>query len=215
MIAKFILFDMLNFVTPVKRVAPALFLVLVAPAVAPWPAVGIGSAAIVMSLLASNPFATDERGRLDTLYATLPMSRQNIVVGRYLALVVMYLVVAVLATASTLFVQIASGDAVDFWLLGVVNVASLLIFAVGLAVQLPFFFSLGFTRARLMTFIPATLLVGGAALASQLGLIHGAQLTRLISYNLDILWPTASLLCAAALAASVVISAMRYRRRAL
>jgi hypothetical protein len=66
-----------------------------------------------------------------------------------------------------------------------------------------------------MTFIPATLLVGGAALASQLGLIHGAQLTRLISHNLDILWPTASLPCAAALAASVVISAMRYRRRAL
>lgn len=215
MIAKFVLFDMLNFVTPVKRIAPALFLVLVAPFVAPWPALGIGAAAIVMSLLASNPFATDERAGLDTLYATLPMTRRSVVLGRYISLVVLYLIVASLGTVAAIVVHIKDGQVVDFRLLQLVNVVALLIFIGGLAVQLPFFFSVGFTRARFMTFIPAALLVGGAALASQLGLIHGADLIRVVSHNVNSLLLPALIIGAAALAVSVVISATQYSRRAL
>lgn len=215
MIARFALFDMLNFVTPVKRVAPALFLVLVAPIAAPWPAFAIGAAAIVMSLLASNPFAADERGRLDTLYATLPITRRGIVVARYLALMVLYVLVALLGTAAAIVVLVKEGKALDLQMLAAVNVVSLLIFALALAVQLPFFFSLGFTRARLMTFIPAALVVGGAALASQLGLLNQTDLVKDVSRNLNSLWISAPLVVAAVVAASIVVSAVRYGRRSL
>src|SRR4051812_362197 len=112
MIARFVVFDILNFVTPVKRFAPAMFLVLVAPWAAPSPAFGIGTAAIVMSLLAANPFAADERGRLDTLYATLPVTRRGVVIARYIALMVLYVAAAALGTGAALVVQIKSGQAV-------------------------------------------------------------------------------------------------------
>lgn len=215
MIAKFALFDLLNFLTPVKRVAPALFLVLVAPAIAPSPAFGIVAAAIVMSLLASNPFAADERGRLDTLYATLPMTRSSVVIGRYVALVVLYLAVAVLGTAATIVVLIKNESTVDYGQLGVVNVISLLIFTVVIAVQLPFFFSVGFTRARLMAFIPMAVLVGGTALASQLGFLSRFDLMGEISRNLNSLWIGAPVVVVLALAVSITVSAIRYGRRAL
>jgi ABC-type transport system involved in multi-copper enzyme maturation permease subunit len=215
MIVTFARFDIINFVTPVKRIAPALLLVLVAPAISPWPAFGIGVAAIVMSLLASNPFAADERGRLDTLYATLPISRRSIVIARYLALAVIYVAVALVATVAVIVVTVSQGKTVDFVLLGAVNVASLLIFAIALAVQLPFFFSVGFTRARLMTFIPVVVVVGGAAIASQTGVLNDADVVSEIARNLDTLWVAAPIVAALALAASIVISSTRYGRRAL
>lgn len=215
MIAKFAVFDMLNFLTPVKRVAPALLLVLLAPWAAPSPAFGIGAGAIVMSLLVSNPFAADERGRLDTLYATLPLTRRGIVVGRYLALFALYIVVAAVGTAAAVVVQIKNGDAVDPLLFGAVNAVALMFFAIALAVQLPFFFSLGFTRARLMSFLPAAVFVGAAVLASQLGFLNGPGLVDGIARNLNALWVGAPIVAAAALAASIAISAVRYSRRAL
>ena len=215
MIGTFARFDIINFVTPVKRIAPALLLVLVAPAISPWPAFGIGAAAIVMSLLASNPFAADERGRLDTLYATLPISRRSIVISRYLALVVLYVAVALIATIAVIVVTVSQGKPVDFVLLGAVNVASLLVFAVALAVQLPFFFSVGFTRARLMTFIPVVVVVGGAAIASQTGILKHADVVSEIAHHLDTLWVAAPIVAGVALAASIVISSTRYGSRAL
>jgi ABC-type transport system involved in multi-copper enzyme maturation permease subunit len=215
MIGTFALFDIVNFVTPVKRIAPALLLVLVAPVISPWPAFGIGAAAIVMSLLASNPFSADERGHLDTLYATLPISRRSIVVARYLALVLLYVAVALLATVAVIVVTISQGKIVDFVSLGAVNGASLLVFTIALAVQLPFFFSVGFTRARLMTFIPVVVVVGGAAIASQTGMLEHTDVVSEIGRHLDILWVSTPIVAAIALAASIAISSARYGRRAL
>lgn len=215
MIATFALFDIQNFLIPVRRIAPAIVLVLVAPAISPWPAFGIGAAAIVMSLLASNPFSADERGRLDTLYATLPLSRRSIVIGRYLALFLIYVVVAVLATVAVIVVTVTEGKALDFALLGTVNIVSVLVFAIALAVQLPFFFSVGFTRARLMTFIPVVVVVGVAAIAAQTGLFKTSDVLTNIGRHLDTLWIVAPIVGAAALAGSIVISAVRYGRRAL
>ncbi len=214
MIAKFVLFDMRAFVTPLKRVAPALLLVVVAPTIGPSPAFGIVAAAIVMSLLSSNPFAADERGRLDTLYSTLPLSRRSVVVGRYIALLVLYIVVALLGTVAALVVLLVQHETIDAQLLVTVNAVSISFFAVALAVQLPFFFSVGFTRARLMTFIPGTLLVGGAVLASQLGLFTSVDLSQTISQNLSNLWIAAPIV-AAVVIASIAISTVRYGRRAL
>ena len=215
MIVRFAVFDILNFITPAKRVAPALLLVLVAPWAAPSSAFGIGAAAIVMSLLASNPFAADERGRLDTLYATLPITRRGIVIGRYLALLVAYLVAAALATAVAVVVQIKSGQAVDPRLFGAVNVFSLLFFAVAISLQLPFFFSVGFTRARLLTFIPAAVLVGAAAVASQVGTLSAHGLINGVSRSLTALWIVAPIVVTAVLVASLIIASAQYSRRAL
>lgn len=208
-------FDIINFLTPARRVVPAALLVLVAPAAAPWPAFGIGAAAIVMSLLAGNPFGTDELGRLDTLYATLPITRRAVVLGRYTALVLIYLAAALAATLAAMITTLAGHQAVDFVAIGAVDVAAFLVFALALAVQLPFFFSLGFTRARPMMFIPAAVLVAGAALASQTGLVVPSDLIDAASTNIAVLSVAAAAIGVAALLVSAAISAALYRHRDL
>jgi ABC-type transport system involved in multi-copper enzyme maturation permease subunit len=215
MILSFARFDITNFVTPVRRVLPSAVLVLAVAVAAPWPAFAIGAAAIVMSLLAANPFAADERGRLDTLYATLPITRRTIVVGRYLGLVGIYLVLALAATVAAIVTTLLGHHPVDPVMLGAVNVAAFSVFAIAIAVQLPFFFSVGYTRARPMMFVPAAVLVAGSAIASQTGILNHTDLIHAVSQNLDTLWVAAPVIAVAALAASAGISWARYRRRSL
>jgi len=215
MIGTFARFDIVNFVDPVRRVLPAILLVIAVAVATPMPALAIGAAAIVMSLLAGNPFAADERGRLDTLYSTLPLGRRTVVVGRYLALVALYFGVALAATLAAIVTTALAHQPVDLAVLGAVNVGAFLVFAVAIAVQLPFFFSVGYTRARPMMFIPSAVLVAGTALAAQTGVLDHVDLVQVVSQNLAILWVAAPTIAVAALVASAGISAVRYRRRAL
>jgi ABC-type transport system involved in multi-copper enzyme maturation permease subunit len=215
MIGTFAMFDVVNFATPLKRILPPILMVLIAVVASPWPAVGIGGAAIIMSLLAPNPFAADERGRLDTLYATLPVSRRTVVFGRYVALLVLYVAVAAFATLIAIVIPLIEGESVDFALLGLVNAGSFFVFGLAIAVQLPFFFSIGFTHARPMMYIPVAVLAGGAWLAAQTGILDTVDLGTVVSVNPAVLWVTGLVLVLAALAGSAVISSERYRRRAL
>ncbi|MEP6481595.1 MAG: ABC-2 transporter permease [Rhodoglobus sp.] len=215
MIGTFARFDIVNFATPVRRVAPALLLVLATAVATPWPMFAIGTAAIVMSLLAANPFSADELGHLDTLYSTLPITRRNVVIGRYLALVLVYLATALLASIAAIIITLAGRHDIDILALAAINVAAFLVFAVSVAVQLPFFFSVGATRARPMIFIPAVVFGGGAALASQTGLLSRIDFATVISANLGILWVAVPVVAVAALAGSIAISSVRYGRRAL
>jgi len=215
MTGTFALFDIQNFLTPLKRVLPPMLVVVVAAIATPWPAFAIGAAAIAMSLLAANPFAADERGRLDTLYSTLPVSRRSVVVGRYLALLAVYAVVAVLATVVAIVVPLVRGEEVDYSVLLPVNLVSLVIFSVALAVQLPFFFSLGFTRARPMMYLPVAVLIGAFYLASQTGLLDRVDPAAVASGNPAVLALVGVGGSLVALVVSAVVSIARYGRRPL
>lgn len=215
MIATFTAFDVMSFVSPLKRFAPMLLAIVAVAVFAPFPAFSIAAAAALMILLAPQTFATDERGRLDTLYATLPVSRRTVVVGRYLALVLLYLVMAAFATAVAAAVGLVQGERVSPGLLALVNLGALVFFLLVIAVQLPFFFAAGFTRARPMMYIPLVVVAGLAWLAGRLG-IHQS----LAPGDLGALHPALAVtLVLLALAAVVTVSAMtaaaRYARRSL
>jgi ABC-type transport system involved in multi-copper enzyme maturation permease subunit len=215
MTGTFALFDMANFITPAKRIIPPLLIVMLAALATPWPAFGVIAAAIAMSLLAPNPFADDERGHLDTLYATLPITRRTVVTGRYLALIVLYLVVALVATLAAVIISLIKGNPIGFDVLGLVNLVGVLIFAILLAVQLPFFFSVGFTRGRPMMYMPLAVLAGGAWLAGQTGLLSRIDLGSVTSLNPVALWVSGLAIAVLALVASAGLSSVRYGRRAL
>lgn len=215
MIATFTLFDGLNFASPLRRVLPPLLVVLVAAVVPPWPAVGIGAAALVMTLLAPNHFATDERGRLDTLYATLPISRRTVVLGRYAALVLLHLVVAAAATALAVLVSLLRGQEVSADVLVPVNLGSSAFYLLALAVQLPFFFALGYTRARPLAYLPAVVLTAGAWLAGRTGVLDGLDLGGLTAVDPTVLTGAALVVSLVALALSAALSSARYSRRNL
>ena len=215
MTGTFAVFDIRNFFSPTKRVLPPLLLVVVAAVVTPWPAFAIGTAAIAMSLLAANPFAADERGRLDTLYSTLPVSRRGVVVGRYLALLAVYVLVAALATVVAIVVPLVRGGEIAFELLAPVNVASFVVFCVAVAVQLPFFFGLGFTRARPMMYLPIAVLIGAFYLASQTGLLDRVDPLAVASANPVGLAFAGVGGALVALVVSAAVSVSRYGRRSL
>ncbi|MET4783305.1 ABC-2 transporter permease [Glaciihabitans sp. UYNi722] len=188
---------------------------LVVATLTPWPEVGIIAAAMIMSFLAPNPFAADERGHLDTLYATLPITRR-VVVGRYLALVALYLAVAVVATIAVVVIPLTKGTAIDFAAFVPVNVAGFVIFAVALAVQLPLFFIVGYTRARPLIYIPIVAFVLVAWLVSQAGILdHGAFGSAGGSLPSGWILGLLVVIAVAALVASAVISSARYGRRDL
>lgn len=215
MIATFVRFDILNFVTPAKRILPALLVVLLVSVTSPWPATAIGGAAIVMSLLAANPFATDERGRLDTLYATLPISRRAVVLGRYLALVALYVVLALLGTIVSVVVPLLRREPVGGEIILLVNAGSLVVFIAALAVQLPFFFSVGYTRARPLVFLPMAVVVALAWLAGQTGLLANVDFRPLLSMNPLVLCAFGVGVSALLVVISATISSVRYGRRSL
>ena len=215
MIASFALFDIANFVTPAKRVAPPLLIVAIAAIITPWPTFAIGAAAIVMSLLAANPFAADERGRLDTLYATLPLSRSAVVIGRYVSLTVIYLLVVLAANILAVAVPLTKGAEIDLWMLGMINLASVIIYALAIAVQLPFFFSVGFTRARPMMYIPVGVVAGLLWLAGQTGLVDDSDFTALQSIDPVVAVGVGVGVSVVALVISAAVSSVRYGRRSL
>jgi ABC-type transport system involved in multi-copper enzyme maturation permease subunit len=151
---RFVLLDVRGLARKPWRVFAALaFLVLFSTALVPAFAVPLAAAFCVV--IVSDVFLTDERGRLDILYATLPVSRATIVVGRYVTAFVVYLAAAVAGNAIAIIAPSFGGPPIGPGILALVNVAGFLVAALGLAVQLPVFFAVGYTRARFVILLPA------------------------------------------------------------
>src|SRR5690606_28171814 len=79
----------------------------------PVPGMAIVASTVVTSLMVSAPFLGDERGRLDTLYGALPVSRSTVVIGRTLSVLAYYVVAATLATIITVISAAVRGDQVE------------------------------------------------------------------------------------------------------
>ncbi|GAB2612343.1 ABC-2 transporter permease [Pseudactinotalea suaedae] len=215
MIATFAGFDLMSTTTPLTRFLPSVAAIVAAAVLTPLPAFGILAAAVLMVLLAPRTFANDERGRLDTLYATLPISRRAVVVGRYVALIALYLTLAAVGTAAAVAVTLVQDQQVSLVQLGLVNLACLAFFLLVIAVQLPFFFAVGFVRARPMMYIPVIAGAGALWLAGRLGLQERIDLDALTALHPAALVALSALALAAAVTISAVIAARQYARRSL
>jgi ABC-type transport system involved in multi-copper enzyme maturation permease subunit len=215
MIGTFARFDLRNTFGQGTRVLAPLAFVAVIAIVFPLPAFAVVGAVTVGSLIASGPFLADERGRLDTLYATLPVSRRHVVIGRYVTLVVLYLVAAVIASVVSLVAAGVRGTPFDGGAFVLAHAVGFLVVSVALAVQVPFFFSVGFTRARPMMYLPLAALVVVAWLASNSGLLDHVTEISVPAVPLATAEGFAVLLGLALLAGSAAVSVSRYRRRAL
>jgi hypothetical protein len=211
----FALFDTVNFVVPARRVLPPFLAVLAVAVVTPWPVLAVAAGAVVMTLLAPNHFAADERGRLDTLYATLPVSARTVVLGRYVSLVLLYLATAVFSTGTAVVVGLVTGEPVAADVLVPVNLGAFVFFCGATAVQLPFFFALGYTRARPLVYVPVVLLSGTTWLLGQTDVFDGLDPASLASADPAVLWSAGLVLSLGLLVASAAVSTRLYRRRDL
>lgn len=109
---------------------------------------------VVMAVLTgSYGFAVTETSRLETLFATLPTSRRTVVLARYLVTTGVLVAVGLFAVAldglSAAIRQQQWDPTVSAMVLG----ASLALAGLVIAVQFPFYFRLGYTRAKLVTWV--------------------------------------------------------------
>lgn len=168
MISAFTRLDLSSWFPRTQTLLTLLFVVVVG-VLLPIPGMAIVAAALVTSLMVSAPFLSDERGRLNTLYGVLPVSRRVVVIGRALSIIAYYLVAAALATSVTVISAIVRSGRIDTELLLVAHAAALAFIALSMALQLPVFFRIGYSRGRLMAYAPAFVVAGLAWLLQATG----------------------------------------------
>jgi len=180
----------------------------------PVPGMAIMASAVVTSLMVSAPFLGDERGRLDTLYGVLPVSRRVVVLGRTLSLIAYYLAAAALATVVTVLSTMVRGGRVEPEFLLIAHAAALAFVGLSMALQLPVFFRIGYSRGRLMAYAPVFVVAGLAWLLQATGAhvqfgkaFEGLPLATIV--GVGVLIGAIGIVCA------ILVSARLYRTREL
>jgi len=100
------------------------------------------------------PFAIGEKTKIDLLYASLPLQTRNLVFGRYLFALLINLGSGLIAFLFTFATALVLRQ--DFVLEETVAaiVGCFFLFTLVEAIQMPFYFKLGYTKAKLVVFLP-------------------------------------------------------------
>ena len=121
------------------------------------------------SIIPQYIFSMDERAKLDLLYASLPVTRRNLVFGRYLMMILLAFGLTLVSLMITLIVAPLLEQNILSPEVGMLVLAGLAGFGFFIAVQLPIFFALGYTRARPWTIMPAIIIFLGVSLGGSAG----------------------------------------------
>lgn len=142
--------------------AVALFLTTMSDNISSGPGVGL----MIATLFIGYPFALSEKNNLDALYTTLSVKRKTVVQGRYIFTLLLNICAIlfsyVLATAG-LFIAKAAGFSSGVGGEGYFESTFLLsaIFVIVQSIQLPVFFKLGYTKAKVLSILPFAVLIAG------------------------------------------------------
>ncbi len=167
----FLRFDLMSWL-PRKQTLLPLALIVVVGIALPVPGMAIVASAVVTSMMISAPFLADERGRLDTLYGVLPLSRRSIVVGRTIAILTYYVLASAVAVVTTWAVAIARGSTIPFEIAGISLAVGFAFIGLAMSLQLPVLFRIGYSRGRLIAYAPALVIAGVLWVNQTLGLIE-------------------------------------------
>lgn len=213
MISAFTRLDLSSWFPRSQTILTLLFIAAVG-VLLPIPGMAIMASALVTSLMVSAPFLGDERGRLDTLYGVLPVSRGVVVIGRTLSIVTYYLAAVVLATIVTVISAMVRGRRVETDFLLIAHAAALAFVGLSMALQLPVFFRVGYSRGRLMAYAPVFVVAGLAWLLQATG-AH-VQLQRAFGgVPVVAIAGLGALIGAIGISCAIVVSARIYRTREL
>ena len=118
------------------------------------PASVIGMCMMCSVMFACYPFSVGEKNATDTLYSTLPITKKNIVTGRYFFTIILNLVMMAISLVVSIGVMVAFNR--EFVLLEVLLTAFICFafFSLVEAIQLPIYFKFGYTKAKFLTYLP-------------------------------------------------------------
>lgn len=104
------------------------------------------------------PFAIGEKAKTDLLYASLPLQKRNLVLGRYLFALFIHLGSAAIALVFAEMASLLLGqDIILSESLAAIG-GCFFIFTLMASIQLPFYFKLGYTKAKRFVFLPIFLI---------------------------------------------------------
>jgi len=127
---------------------------------------GIGVGLMIATLFVSYPFVLCEKSNLDALYTTLSVKRKTVVQGRYVFTLLLNICAVlfsfILATAGLLIAK-AAGFSTGIGGEGYLESTLLLsaIFILIQCIQLPIFFKLGYTKAKVFSILPFAVMMAG------------------------------------------------------
>lgn len=168
-----------------------------------------------------NPFAVEEKGELNHLYLTLPITRSQIVIGRYALSFAIFLVGMI---AGIPIMALSNTIAFSKYFIGAEGVLilvaiSFLLYSLFNFFMFPTLFKLGYQKGKMWGFyIPAILFVVLAAAYYTITLMHGKEtitidLIVLLSEHLILASVGFMVLAIAILVASCMLSVKLYSKR--
>ena len=120
-----------------------------------------------MALISTNVFAVEEKDGLWRLYGILPLRTRAMILGRYVFVILIYVVATFVVLGLSLIVPVREPITLGGVFLSMS--ASLLIFSAIVGAQMPFFFRLGYNKGRFYAMIPFFTVMGLAAIPSLIG----------------------------------------------
>lgn len=107
-----------------------------------------------VALMISNIFAIEEKNNLSRLYGTLSIKLKDIVLGRYIFILLNFVLTVFLITILSIILLFFKSKSIDIQdiILGIST--SFLVFSAIVGVQIPIFFKMGYLKARFWSLIP-------------------------------------------------------------
>lgn len=120
-----------------------------------------------VALISTNIFSVEEKNGLKRLYGMLPLRTRDIILGRYVFVVLSYVVATSVVLGLSFVVPGREPITLDGAFLSLSG--SLLVFVAIVGAQMPFFFRLGYNKGRFYAIVPFFAVMGLAAIPSLMG----------------------------------------------
>lgn len=124
------------------------------------------TAAWLILIVNTNLFAIQEKYGLERLYSSLAITKRTFILGRYLFTIFNFLIGFVVSMAMSLSVFVFNGRIMNVYEVFSAFCLSLFVFSIVLAVQLPIYFRVGYSKGRYLSLLPFIAVFGIGILSS-------------------------------------------------
>lgn len=155
-----------------------------------------------VALMSSNIFVIQEKNNLDRLYGSVSAKLDDIVVGRYVFIFLNYLISFIAVIILHFGFALYQNKALELPDIILGFSMSLLVFSAITGVQMPMFFKMGYTKAKVWSMVP---------FIAVMGLMVIPQFVSALSGVIDFMHSNQSALIGAGILASCIIQFLSYR----
>ncbi|MCC0660611.1 ABC-2 transporter permease [Clostridioides sp. ZZV14-6154] len=155
-----------------------------------------------VALMISNVFAIEEKNNLSRLYGTLSIKLRDIVLGRYIFILLNFVLTVFIITILSIVILFFKSKSIDIQeiILGIST--SFLVFSAIVGVQIPIFFKMGYLKTRFWSLIPYIIV---------LTLVLMTSLIDKISFVIDFIIYNQGIFSILGLIASFIILVVSYK----